>query len=51
LIGETLGRVWHALITEEIWDILKKFKNPMLDFRVLRSLVNQKVKDKFERGN
>lgn len=47
MIGETMGKVWHALITEEIWDILKKYRNPKIDFSLLRKLCDQKIKDKF----
>lgn len=47
LIGETLGRVWHAFITEEIWDILKKFKMPTIDFGLLKKHCDQKVRIKF----
>lgn len=47
LVGESLGRVWHAFITEEMWDALKKFKNPQIDFSLLKKLCNQKVREKF----
>lgn len=43
-IPQLLGMVWHDLITEEIWEILKKHKNPRLDFSTLNRLTLQKVK-------
>lgn len=45
LIGKLLGVVWHDLITEEIWDILKKHKNPKVDFKRLQRLTIQKTKE------
>lgn len=43
-IPQLLGIVWHDLITEEIWEILKKHKNPRIDFGALNRLTTQKVK-------
>lgn len=43
-IPELLGRVWHEFIREEMTDILKKAKNPKIDFRVLNRLVIQRTK-------
>lgn len=43
-IPQLLGMVWHDLITEEIWEILKKHKNPKIDFGALNRLTVQKVK-------
>lgn len=39
-----LGRVFSELIKEETWNILKKHKNPKIDFRTLNSLTTGKVK-------
>lgn len=37
-----IGRIWHDLITEEIWDILKKNKNPTINFKSLqKEVINQ----------
>lgn len=38
------GKVFYELVTEEIWNIVKKYKNPKIDFKVLKSMVIQKVK-------
>jgi hypothetical protein len=40
-----LGRVWHDFITEELWDAIKKHKQPRIDFRRLNQLVIQKTKE------
>ena len=44
LIGKFLGVLWHTLITEETFNILRKFKNPKIDFQMLRRLTEEKVK-------
>lgn len=44
MIGKLLGLVWHDLVTEEIWEITKKHKNPKIDFKQLQRYTNQKVK-------
>lgn len=38
------GKIFHELITEEMWNILKKYKNPQINFKTLNSLVIQKIK-------
>jgi hypothetical protein len=44
MIPRLLGMVWFDFVVEEIFDALKKFKNPTIDFRYLNSLVIAKVK-------
>lgn len=39
-----LGKVFSELIKEETWNILKKYKNPKIDFKTLNVLVTQKIK-------
>lgn len=39
-----LGRVFSELIKEESWNILKKFKNPTINYKTLNALVISKVK-------
>lgn len=39
-----LNKVYYELITEEVWNILKKFKNPKVDFGTLKHLVTDKIK-------
>jgi len=43
-IPQLLNTVWYDLITEEIWEILKKHKNPTISFGTLNRLTIQKVK-------
>ena len=45
LIGKFLGAFWYTFITEEIFNILRKFKNPKIDFALLNQLTVQKIKD------
>lgn len=45
LIPKLLGTIWHTFITEECWNIVKKYKNPKIDFRVLNQLLTAKIKD------
>ena len=44
-IPQLLGVIWYTLIQEEMWNILKKYKNTTIDFKRLQRLVNQKVKE------
>lgn len=44
-IPKFLGVMWYTLITEEIFNILRKFKNPKIDFGLLRKLTIAKIKD------
>lgn len=43
-IPRLLGTVYHELVTEEIWNILKKHKNPRINFSLLNKLTINKVK-------
>lgn len=47
ILGESLGKVWHSVINEELWNILKKFKCPTINFGKLKAKCDQKVKAKF----
>jgi len=44
-IPELFNRTWHDLITEEIWNILKKFKRATIDFGKLNQFCVQRVKE------
>lgn len=44
-IPQLLGRVWYDFITEESWNIVKKFKNPIINFNSLNQLCIKKIKD------
>lgn len=38
------GRIFNELIKEEMWNILKKFKNPTINFKTLNTLMINKIK-------
>lgn len=44
MIPHLLSRVFHELITEEIWNILKVFKNPTINFKVLNTMTIAQIK-------
>ena len=44
LIGRFLNTVWYTLITEEMYHAIIKFKNPKIDFQMLRRLTEEKIK-------
>lgn len=44
LIPKLLGVVWHAFITEETFNFLRKFHNPKVDFGFLNRLAVEKIK-------
>lgn len=44
-IPRLLNTVYHDLILEEMWDILKKYKNPKIDFYYLNKLTAIKTKE------
>lgn len=43
-IPRLLDTVYHDLITEELWDILKVYKNPFINFKTLKALCINKIK-------
>lgn len=45
MIPMLLGVIWNELIKEETWNILKKFKNPVINFKTLNALTIKKVKE------
>ena len=44
-IPQLLSTVFHCLVTEEMWSILKEFKNPKIDFKILQNMVTRKIKE------
>ena len=44
LIPKLLGVVWYTFISEEIFNAIKKFRNPKIDFALLNRLAIQKIK-------
>lgn len=45
LIPMLFGLVQHAFIEDYLWNILKDFKNPKIDFKLLNSFIIGKVKE------
>lgn len=43
-IPELLSTVWHDFVNEELWEIIKVYKNPTINFKQLHKLCNLKVK-------
>jgi hypothetical protein len=54
-IPRVINTVWYDIITEDMNDILKKFKDPTINFKVLKKLVFEKAKEYYitllERNN
>lgn len=45
LINKFLGVLWYTFVTEEMFSVLRKFKNPTINFNMLRKLVVDRAKD------
>lgn len=43
-IPELLNRIYHDLVNEEIWQIVKKHKNPTINFKTLFTLAVREIK-------
>lgn len=43
-IPQLLGMAYHDLVTEELWQAIKKHKNPRIDFSILNRFVIARVK-------
>ena len=44
IIPRFLGTLWHDFVTEEIWTIAKKFKNPTIDLKRMHGILIAKAK-------
>ena len=44
-ISRLLQTVFYDLVNEEMWNILKKFKNPTINFKQLQNETNKKIKE------
>jgi hypothetical protein len=49
MIPRLFGECYHDIVTEEIWNILKKYKNPTINFSMLKSVMIAKIKKVMER--
>lgn len=45
LIPQLFNRIFYELINEEMWNILKHFKNPTINFKTLNSIMTKKIKE------
>lgn len=45
LVPKFFGIIWHEFITEESWNIIKKYKNPIINYKTLNSLCMKKIKE------
>ena len=45
MIPRLLGSVWHEFVSEEMWHVLKRYKNPVIDFGTLQRAVYSRVKE------
>ena len=43
--GEVIGRVWHTLVQEELWDFQLKRHGPTVDFKVAQKLAGRATRD------
>lgn len=43
-IPQLIETVFYELITEETWNFVKKYKNPTIDFNLLKRLTTEKIK-------
>lgn len=44
LIPQLLGRVFHDVVTEEMWAAVKKHRNPTVDFKKLQRCITEQAK-------
>lgn len=45
MIPKLLNHIFHEFVAEETWNIIKKYKFPVIDFKLLNILVIEKVKE------
>lgn len=44
-IGRLLSTIWYTFINEEAWHIIKKYKNPIINFSILQKMVTDRIKN------
>lgn len=44
-IPQLLATVYYDIVREEIWTILKKYKNPTINFNTLKVFVNKRIRE------
>lgn len=45
IIPQLLGTVFYDVVREDLWDAIKRHKNPRIDFKRLQSFCTQRVKE------
>jgi hypothetical protein len=45
MIPRLLNTIYHTFVVEELWNIIKKKKNPTINFKTLLYFSNQKIKE------
>jgi uncharacterized protein YqeY len=45
LLGRLIQTCWYDFVNECMWDIVKKFKNPIIDFKLLKKYVDERTKE------
>lgn len=46
MIPQLLGTVYHEVINEDIWHIIKNYKNPTINFKELQRQIQNKTKER-----
>lgn len=44
-IQQLLGTIYHDFVIEETWNVIKKHKNPKIDFKTLNTCLTRKTKE------
>lgn len=44
MIPRLLNTIWHTFVEEEIWNTIQKYKNPTIDFKLLKYFVTIEIK-------
>jgi hypothetical protein len=44
-IPRLLNTIWHEFVIEEMWNVIKKHKNPKIDFKTMQYFCNRKIKE------
>jgi len=44
MIPQLLGVVFHAVVTENAWEIVQQFKFPKVDYKLLNRMVIERIK-------
>lgn len=45
-IARLLSVIYYSIVSEDMWHILKKYKNPKIDFKLLNNFIIKEIKNK-----